>query len=145
MNIADKHEEANKYSQWVREVDAITRKECGRAAYDITSLELFYWFKAGQTAGQAASAAISNQEESDKAGILREAKDAFVEAMAQEQAADAFGSWMKAADEATQDMVGLSTADLPDACWQEWYESGIEPKEASDLALMEAGYTRVYR
>lgn len=69
-------------------------------------------------------------------------EEAARETAAEEAAGTAFDLWLKAVDEATGRMIGLSIFDLPDADFMAMYESGMEPKEASDTILMEAGYCR---
>ena len=49
-----------------------------------------------------------------------------------------FEDWMKAVDRALFRKIGLTSADLPDACFHDWYDDEIPPSAAAQL-LLEGG------
>jgi len=51
-----------------------------------------------------------------------------------------FRGWIHAVDTAVQETAGCSVHDLPDCTFYDWYEDGMPPSEAAQLALEEAGY-----
>lgn len=50
----------------------------------------------------------------------------------------AFRAWMKKVNSAIQDKVGLSSEDLPDCCYRDWYEDDVSPKQAANKAIRNA-------
>ena len=48
-----------------------------------------------------------------------------------------FEEWMKMVDTvlANRDLYGLTSADLPDCCYRDWFDDGISPKSAATMAL----------
>lgn len=49
-----------------------------------------------------------------------------------------FEDWKKAVDQAVEVRIGLSSDDLPDCCYADWYEDGISPKTAAARAIRSA-------
>jgi hypothetical protein len=52
-----------------------------------------------------------------------------------------FEHWYAEVDQAVQEVIILSVEDLPDMDFMSLYEDGIEPAEAAQIALFEAGYS----
>jgi hypothetical protein len=50
-----------------------------------------------------------------------------------------FETWMEKVDEALEQIVGLSSLDLPDIDYYSLYESGVSPRRAARRAIKEAG------
>ena len=51
-----------------------------------------------------------------------------------------FDKWMKKVEGYVVELTGLSTDDLPDCCYYDWYEDGMAPKPAARKAMRQAGY-----
>lgn len=49
-----------------------------------------------------------------------------------------FPEWMKAVDEIIERRLGLSSADLPDCCYRDWYDEGVSPLTAAVRAIRNA-------
>jgi hypothetical protein len=49
-----------------------------------------------------------------------------------------FEQWMKEVDEHLEDRCGMSSNDLPDVCYRDWYDDGIPPKRAAGMAFKSA-------
>jgi len=49
-----------------------------------------------------------------------------------------FKQWMKALDDLTWNMVGMSIHDLPDCCYRDWYDDKVSPTEAVERAICAA-------
>lgn len=41
-----------------------------------------------------------------------------------------FEVWMKRVDETLSRLYGITSEDLPDQCYQDWYDDGISPTAA---------------
>ena len=41
-----------------------------------------------------------------------------------------FSAWIAAVDHLIQSEVGTTHEDIPDACWRDWFDDGLTPKEA---------------
>lgn len=50
-----------------------------------------------------------------------------------------FDSWMNRVDDSLDEMCGMDTACLPDCDYWNWWNGGMEPKEAAILAIENAG------
>jgi hypothetical protein len=48
-----------------------------------------------------------------------------------------FKAWMNAVDAAIGQACGLSSDDLADCTYRDWYDSGVSPSDAAQLALEE--------
>lgn len=49
---------------------------------------------------------------------------------------DTFENWMKSVDRIiANNLAGLTSQDLPDQCYMEWYEDEVSPKEAAKMAI----------
>jgi hypothetical protein len=48
---------------------------------------------------------------------------------------DNFNNWMHSVDVALEGLCGMSYMDLPDKCYRDWFEDGIEPEEAAQMVL----------
>ena len=46
-----------------------------------------------------------------------------------------FDGWMARVDAIVEARCGLSTADLPDCCFADWYEDGCKPSTAAARAI----------
>ncbi|MBP8055138.1 MAG: hypothetical protein KA314_04820 [Chloroflexi bacterium] len=53
----------------------------------------------------------------------------------------AFQEWMAEVDEVVGETIGLTTADLPDCLWRDWFDSGRPPQAAAAQALEDAGFS----
>lgn len=51
-----------------------------------------------------------------------------------------FDEWMDAVDLAVEALCGLSTLDLPDQTYRDWYDSGVDPDDAADMVLEAEGF-----
>ena len=51
--------------------------------------------------------------------------------------AQGFDIWMKKVDNAIGQACGLSSDDLADCCYRDWYEDGVTPSDAAQMALEE--------
>lgn len=49
-----------------------------------------------------------------------------------------FESWMKEVNAYVQARIGLTADDLPDCCYRDWFDDGVEPKEAARNAIKAA-------
>jgi len=49
-----------------------------------------------------------------------------------------FEDWMKKVDKIIESRVGLSSDDLPDVCYRDWYDDGISPDRAANRAIKSA-------
>lgn len=54
---------------------------------------------------------------------------------------NAFAEWMAEVDEVIVETVGLTSSDLPDCLWRDWFESGMSHKDAAAQALEDAGFS----
>lgn len=52
----------------------------------------------------------------------------------------AFKSWMSKVDQGVISICGLTSDDLPDQTWRDWFDDSIEPEEAAEMALENAGW-----
>lgn len=43
---------------------------------------------------------------------------------------ESFDSWISRVDRIISAATGLTHDDLPDACWRDWFDDGLTPKEA---------------
>lgn len=50
-----------------------------------------------------------------------------------------FDLWMKQVDENVQSKVGCSVYDLPDCCFADWFESGMNYRTAANMAIKAGG------
>jgi hypothetical protein len=50
-----------------------------------------------------------------------------------------FEEWMKEVDRVLVKRCGLCHQDLPDCCYNDWWEDGYSPAEAAAAAIEEAG------
>ena len=48
-----------------------------------------------------------------------------------------FTRWMTKVDNIVWDLVGVSVYDLPDCCYHDWYDNGINPAEAAGRVMEE--------
>ena len=48
-----------------------------------------------------------------------------------------FAEWMNAVEAILERRLGLSSADLSDCCYSDWYEDGMSPGEAATHAIHE--------
>ena len=48
-----------------------------------------------------------------------------------------FGIWLKKVDSALARKCGLTSDDLADCCYRDWYDSGVSPSDAAQMALEE--------
>jgi len=46
-----------------------------------------------------------------------------------------FEQWMKSVDAILVNSIGISSADLPDCCYLDWYDDGISAKSAARRAV----------
>lgn len=51
-----------------------------------------------------------------------------------------FDSWMNEINEICNVQMGLGVDDLPDYCWLDLYDSGLEPHDAWDSYLEDPDY-----
>lgn len=51
-----------------------------------------------------------------------------------------FALWMDDVDLAVEALCGLSTLDLPDQTYRDWYNDGLSADEAADLVLENEGF-----
>ena len=51
--------------------------------------------------------------------------------------AQTFEQWKRAVDRVIGAKCGLSTDDLADCCYRDWYEDGTSPEDAAQLVLEE--------
>jgi len=51
---------------------------------------------------------------------------------------DSFEAWMQKTDAALVRRCGMSSMDLPDCCYRDWYDDGVTPSEAAREAIREA-------
>jgi hypothetical protein len=51
-----------------------------------------------------------------------------------------FNEWMRAVDRQVQARVGLSSDDLADCAYRDWYDDDMSATEAAELALENEGY-----
>jgi hypothetical protein len=51
-----------------------------------------------------------------------------------------FEQWMALINQAIMLEVGITTDDLTDQSYRDWYESEMTPQEAADQALADNGY-----
>lgn len=49
-----------------------------------------------------------------------------------------FENWMKLVDNYIVQVIGLTSADLPDCCYRDWYDDGVSPKSAAKRAMRSA-------
>jgi hypothetical protein len=74
---APDHTELNDFSNWIKEADRLVNPRIKRSIHDITGIELFYWFKAGNVPSEAAEKALYNLTRLDRGNIIAEAKMAL--------------------------------------------------------------------
>ena len=48
-----------------------------------------------------------------------------------------FEQWKRQVDSAIGEVCGLSSDDLADCTYRDWYDSGVSPSDAAQLALEE--------
>lgn len=46
-----------------------------------------------------------------------------------------FEAWMLAVDKLLRLLVGVTSEDLPDCCYRDWYDDGVSAKSAARRAL----------
>ena len=46
-----------------------------------------------------------------------------------------YGQWIDAVNDYLCDKVGVTTDDLPDCCYADWYDDGMSPRQAAREAL----------
>ena len=46
-----------------------------------------------------------------------------------------FEQWMQKVNTAISNKIGLTSDDLPDCCYRDWFDDGISPKSAATMAL----------
>jgi hypothetical protein len=51
-----------------------------------------------------------------------------------------FEAWLKRVDAALEKRVGLSSRDLADCSYYDWFEDGISPSQAARLVLQGEGF-----
>lgn len=49
-----------------------------------------------------------------------------------------FAAWMAAVEAHLDKTCGLSSFDLPDCCYRDWFEDGVSPKRAAAKAMRAA-------
>lgn len=49
-----------------------------------------------------------------------------------------FEQWMSLVNQNVEGQIGLSTSDLPDCCYMEWYEEGKSPAAAARKAIKQS-------
>lgn len=49
-----------------------------------------------------------------------------------------FGQWMTLVDQIIVSKVGVSSLDLPDCCYRDWYDDGATVKSAASRAIRQA-------
>jgi hypothetical protein len=49
-----------------------------------------------------------------------------------------FDEWMKAVDAVVQHNCGMTSSDLPDVCYADWYDEGDTPGRAASRAIRSA-------
>lgn len=50
-----------------------------------------------------------------------------------------FEAWMSRVDSVLERRIGLSSQDLSDCCYRDWYDCGMTPSEAATEVLQENG------
>jgi len=50
-----------------------------------------------------------------------------------------FEQWMAEVNQQIENMYGLSSDDLPDCCYRDWYDDGLSTKSAARRAIKNAG------
>ena len=53
---------------------------------------------------------------------------------------DGFVQWMDRVDARISAICGLSSMDLADQCWRDWYDDGMSPREAAEECLIDEGF-----
>lgn len=48
---------------------------------------------------------------------------------------EAFDSWMACVDTALEERIGLSSDDLADYCYRDWFDGGMSPDDAAREAM----------
>jgi len=51
-----------------------------------------------------------------------------------------YADWMAEIDRLMVAEAGVTHNDLPDQPWRDWYDEGLEPEEAVENALDDAGF-----
>ena len=51
-----------------------------------------------------------------------------------------FNQWLAAVDRHLVRRVGVTTGDLADQCYADWFEDGITPFQAAQLVLQDEGF-----
>jgi hypothetical protein len=46
-----------------------------------------------------------------------------------------FEAWMAEVDKLFIEKIGLTSGDLADMCWRDWFDDGLTPKQAVATAL----------
>jgi hypothetical protein len=54
--------------------------------------------------------------------------------------AQGFDTWMKRVDSALVRKCGLTSDDLSDCCYYDWYEDGVSPINAANMVLETNGF-----
>lgn len=49
-----------------------------------------------------------------------------------------FEQWMQAVDDVLGRRIGLSSQDLPDCCYRDWYDNGVQARHAAARAIKNA-------
>ena len=49
-----------------------------------------------------------------------------------------FDEWMGQVEEVVSRMTGLSTLDLPDVCYRDWFDDDVSPSKAARMAVRSA-------
>ena len=53
---------------------------------------------------------------------------------------DRLNDWMVDVDKALNKRCGLSSRDLADQCYADWFDDGVSPSEAADMVLEDEGF-----
>lgn len=60
-------------------------------------------------------------------------------AAARAERRQAFQDWLKGVDVALGLVIGLGHRDIADQTWRDWFDNGLDPHEAAQLALENEG------
>ncbi|MES2367034.1 MAG: hypothetical protein V4563_14255 [Pseudomonadota bacterium] len=50
-----------------------------------------------------------------------------------------FEAWMQQVNSYIDSLCGMTTDDLPDVCYRDWFEDGLKPASAAKRAIRNAG------
>lgn len=51
-----------------------------------------------------------------------------------------FNAWMKSLDREVLALSGLTSSDLADQPFMDWYQDGVDPVEAAEMTLEDEGF-----